>query len=110
MFYVYYSIFRIRGKESPKHYSNLLFSQGTYPSGSVHDYYNTVSKGKISIVGEVTGWHTLPQPYSYYVGNNNGTDDNGYPHNAKKMIEDTISILLKDGSTNWDKYDTKMDL
>src|SRR6476620_6518924 len=56
-----------KGKESPKHYSDLLFSQKTYPSGSVHDYYNNVSKGKINIIGEVLGWITLPKSYSFYV-------------------------------------------
>ncbi len=98
-----------KGKESPKHYSDLLFSKKTYPTGSVNDYYNVVSKGKINIVGEVFGWITLPEPYSYYVGNQNGGDESGYPHNAKKMIEDTVTVLLKDNSIDWDKYDINKD-
>ena len=98
-----------KGKTDSKLYTDLIFSEGTFSTGSVHDYYKTVSKGKINIVGEVTGWHTLPHPYSFYVGKKNGRDGGGYPNNAKKMVEDAVSILLSNGSITWDKYDINND-
>jgi immune inhibitor A len=70
-----------------------------------------VSYGKVNIVGQVSReWLRLPQSYSYYVGNESGGDDNGYPHNAKRMVEDAVSVALKeDNSIKWDKYDINKD-
>ena len=48
-----------------RHYEDLLFSQGTYPTGSLRDYYKEVSLGKVDVVGTVHGWLRMPRPYSF---------------------------------------------
>ena len=93
-----------------EHYSEMLFSKNTYLTGSLRDYYDTVSKGRVNIVGVVSGWHRMPEKYSYYVGNGSGGDENGYPHNAKRMVEDAVSLTLeKDKSIKWNDYDLNGD-
>lgn len=42
---------------------SLLFSRGVLPGGSVADYVEEVSYGKVVVQGNVFGWHT--SPYSY---------------------------------------------
>ena len=52
----------------------------------------------------------MPEKYSYYVGNDSGGDENGYPHNAKRMVEDAVSLTLeKDKSIKWNDYDLNGD-
>ena len=71
---------------SHDHYTELLFSKNTFETGSLRDYYDTVSKGKVNIVGQISGWHMMPEKYSFYVGNGSGGDGPGYPHNTKRMV------------------------
>jgi immune inhibitor A len=48
--------------------------------------------------------------YSHYVGNDSGGDVNGYPRNAKRMVEDAVTKALNDDrSIQWDKYDINGD-
>jgi M6 family metalloprotease-like protein len=62
---------------TPAMFDSLLFSvrgQDTIynPTGSMTDYYLENSYGRYFIQGDVHGWFTAPQNYSYYVGNNDG--------------------------------------
>ena len=45
-------------------YNSLSFSDGTYPTGSINDYYQEVSYGAFSITGSVAGWQMLATPYN----------------------------------------------
>ncbi|SDL83108.1 immune inhibitor A [Catalinimonas alkaloidigena] len=79
------------------HYEELLFSQGSLPTGSMREYYSEVSRGAIDITGSVHGWLRLPQPYAFYTNNASGTG--GYPGNAQKMAEDAVQTALASGVT-----------
>jgi len=60
-------------------YQELLFSQGVYPTGSLRDYWNTVSYGQFDLAGDVTGWHTTTENYDdYYNDGNYGLSYGGY--------------------------------
>jgi immune inhibitor A len=78
------------GVTPAKHYEDLLFSKGKYPSGSLYDYYKEVTLGKVEIVGTVHGWLRMPQPYSYYTNKNSGTKESDYPNNAQRLAEDAV--------------------
>jgi immune inhibitor A len=94
----------------PKHYEEMLFSENSFATGSLRDYFKTVSGGKVNVLGKVSGWHRMPQKYSFYVGNESGTDPNGYPNNAKKLVEDAVSVAMQaDHSIDWDKCDINGD-
>lgn len=86
-----------RGNHSREHYEDLLFSTGTYPSGSMNDYFREVALGKVSITGEVHGWLRMPQKYSYYTNRESGTEWYSYPRNAPRMAEDAVHAALSAG-------------
>jgi immune inhibitor A len=97
-------------KTDSSHYEELLFSTGTYLTGSLRDYYNVVSNGRVDITGQVSGWHRMSESYSYYVGKDSGGDMNGYPNNARRMVEEAVTLALeKDRAINWNKYDLNAD-
>jgi immune inhibitor A len=84
-----------RGTRPAADLRDMLFSQGTYPTGSMYDFYKENSYDQLHIEGDVVGWLRLPQPYSYYVNGENGTSDTNYPHNAQKMVEDALVEAVK---------------
>jgi immune inhibitor A len=84
-----------------EHYEDLLFSQGTYPTGSMADYYYEVSKEKVSIKGSVHGWFRLPKSYIYYTNGFSGLTDQFnreyYPRDARRLAEDAVIAALEHG-------------
>ncbi|MDI6735666.1 MAG: M6 family metalloprotease domain-containing protein [bacterium] len=87
------------------HYQNLLFSLGTYPTGSMRDYYQEVSYSQLDVQGSVTGWYRAPKPYSYYTNGNYGFGT--YPWNAQRLTEDTVN--LANPYVNFANYDNDGD-
>ena len=83
------------------HYEELLFSVGTYPSGSMRDYYLENSYGNFDVTGEISGWHRMPRDYSYYVDGQRGFGT--YPQNAQKLTEDAIAAA--DPYVDFSQYD-----
>lgn len=71
------------------HYDNMLFSVGTYPTGSMRDWYLENSYGVFNVTGQTTIWLRMPQTYAYYVDGQAGFG--GYPHNAQKLAEDAVA-------------------
>lgn len=62
-------------------FDSILFSRkgtpGGNPTGSMTDYFFENSYGKVVITGEVYGWYTVSENYSFYVGNNSGLGGGG---------------------------------
>ncbi len=83
------------------HYVDLLFSVGTYPTGSMRDYYLENSYGAFEVTGEVSGWHRMPRDYSYYVDGQRGFGT--YPRNAQKLTEDAVAAA--DPYVDFSQYD-----
>lgn len=90
------------------HFNNMLFSQGTYATGSMRDYYKEVSYGQLDVRGEVkgqngvtNGWFRAPRTKAYYTDNNFGF--NSYPKNAQKCVEDAIDLAQP--FVNFSNYD-----
>jgi len=90
---------------TPADYQELLFSEGTYVSGSMNDWYLENSYGEVGIGGVVTRWVRLPQTYAYYVNNNNGFGD--YPMNAQRMAEDAVAAV--DSTVDFSQFDNDGD-
>ena len=72
------------------HYDSMLFSVGTYPTGSMADYYIENSYGEFLVTGIVTVWYRMPQTYAYYVNGQRGFGV--YPQNAQKLAEDAVAV------------------
>jgi immune inhibitor A len=83
------------------HYEDLLFSIGTYPTGSMRDYYLENSYGNFDVTGEASGWHRMPQDYSYYVDGQRGFGS--YPRNAQRLAMD--AIYAADPYVDFSQYD-----
>ncbi|MEW6096088.1 MAG: M6 family metalloprotease domain-containing protein [bacterium] len=79
------------------HFSDLLFSKGTYSSGSMRDYYCESSYGKLDIIGEISGWYTADNNYSFYIPIEKG------PQLAREAINKA------DPSVNFAQYDKDND-
>ena len=71
------------------HYSDLLFSTGTYPTRSMRDYLVENSYGQFGIAGSVTQWLRMPQTYAYYVNGQRGLGV--YPRNAQRLALDAVN-------------------
>ncbi len=59
-------------------FENLIFGI----TGSVREYYDEVSYGRLDINGEVFGWVRLNTPYSYYCGDSFGIYGQ-FPNNSQ---------------------------
>lgn len=81
----------------PKHYEDLLFSAGIYPTGSMRDYYTEVSLGKVQVSGSVHGWLRMPQSYADYTNGHSGTRWADYPRNAPRLAEDAVKAAKAAG-------------
>lgn len=86
---------------TPAKFEDLLFSEGTYPTGSMNDWYLENSYDQVGITGQITRWVRLPHPYSYYVDNQNGFGD--YPRNAQGMAEDAVAAV--DSFVDFSQFD-----
>ena len=79
------------------HYQDLLFSERTFPTGSMRDFYKEASHGRVDVTGDVHGWLRMPQPYGYYTNNESGTNDASYPNNASRLAEDAVRAAIAEG-------------
>ncbi len=71
------------------HYDEMLFSVGSYPGGSMRDWYLENSYGLFNVTGATTVWLRMPQTYAYYVDGQAGLGT--YPQNAQKLAEDAVA-------------------
>ena len=98
--------FQDNGSSTNKdHYEEMLFSLGTYQTGSMRDYFKEVSNAHMDIVGDIFGWYKMPQSYDYYVNNKYG--EGTYPRNVKRLIEDAVQAPSAD--VNFADYDSDGD-
>lgn len=85
----------------PSHYDAMLFSVGSYPNGSMRDWYLENSYGEFNVTGTVTVWLRMPQTYAYYVDGQAGFGS--YPHNAQKLAED--AVVAADPVVDFSQFD-----
>lgn len=97
---------------SQSHYNDMLFSQGTYATGSMRDYFKEASYNKLDVSGQVSGqggptsgWFRAPKTKAYYTDGNYGF--NAYPKNAQKCVEDVIDLAQP--FVNFAQYDNDGD-
>nr|MBP8822443.1 M6 family metalloprotease domain-containing protein [Flavobacteriales bacterium] len=76
-----------------REYEDMLFSNGSYLTGSLRDYYKEVSNGKVTVGGTVHGWYRMPKPYAHYVGDDSGCGT--YPTNAQALAQDALKAALR---------------
>ena len=87
----------LEGNLPKEHYQDLLFSQNSYPTGSMADYYHEVSRGKVQIQGEVHGWFRMPHHYTYYTNGNSGVGGHSDSRDARTLANDAVKEALAQG-------------
>jgi immune inhibitor A len=95
-----------------QHYTDMLFSSGKYPTGSLRDYYYEASYHKLTVTGDVSGedggkkgWYRAPKAYSYYADEKYGFGE--YPKNATRLVEDAVDLAA--GHVDFANYDVDGD-
>jgi M6 family metalloprotease-like protein len=88
-------------------FSSTLFTMGTFPTGSMRDYYWENSYHQFDLRGAVYGWIRAPQTYSYYVNNESGVGWASYPRNARRLVEDAVNAA--NPYVNFANFDTNHD-
>ena len=80
-------------------YYEMMFSVGTFPTGSMNDYYKEVSHGAFEVGGLISGWTMAGNTYESYA-NDDGSQD---AYTCKVMIEDAIAQL--DAVVDFSQFD-----
>ena len=70
-------------------FTDMLFTYGTYPTGSVNDFYIETSYGLYQIGGLVSGWTTAASTYASYANPDTSQDF----YTAQDMLRDAIFEL-----------------
>lgn len=97
--------------QTQAHFNNLLFSVGSYATGSMRDFYREASYGQLDVTGAVAGqgttagWFRAPRTKAYYTNGDFGFG--AYPRNAQKLAEDAID--LANPFVNFAQYDNDGD-
>jgi len=88
---------------SPAKFDSILFSDQTLdppdsinPTGSMTDYYKEATYDQIYLKGDIFGPFRMPQPYSYYVA-----DDNGIGKSPELVA---TAVNLADPAVNFADY------
>ncbi len=76
-------------------------------TGSVFDYYQWVSAGRLTLQGQVVAVVNLPHPKSYYGGNAYGLNRVATPKNLYGAIYDALQVC--DSLVNWSDFDLDHD-
>jgi immune inhibitor A len=85
---------KVMGAGAADRFSQLFFSTGELPHGSVQEYFADVSGGLINIQGEVVGPYRMPQTIAAYAGGDNGLQ--GTTPNARTMANDAVTLANPD--------------
>ena len=96
------------GTQPQSHFQDMLFSDSTYSTGSLRDYYDEVSGGLLQIQGDAEGgggWYRVPETYAYYVDNQEGMGT--YPKNSQGLVEDLVGVA--DADVDFSQYDNDGD-
>jgi M6 family metalloprotease-like protein len=94
----------------PLDYDILMNAVGGHPTlaptGSVHDYFEEVSYGKLDLQSTVTVWVVLPHTEAYYANGTSGLG-NTYPKNAQGMVVDAMNLV--DPLVDFSQFDANND-
>ncbi len=88
--------------------SDLYFSRGKLATGSMAEYYDEVSYGRLELSGEVLGWYTAQHEHDYYSDSKYGQAAQTYPRNQARLVEEAVKAAAAAG-VNFSFYDNSGD-
>ncbi|GAA1769845.1 hypothetical protein GCM10009712_17220 [Pseudarthrobacter sulfonivorans] len=89
--------------QTAAHFSELFFSTGVLPHGSVREYFSEVTGGLVDLAGEVVGPYTLPQTLAWYANGNFGIGRPSGTARANIMANDAAAAA--DPHVDFGPYD-----
>lgn len=89
--------------QNAAHFSELFFSDGVLPHGSVREYYSEVTGGRVELAGEVVGPYKLAQTLAWYANGNFGIGRPSGPARANIMADDAAAAA--DPNVDFSRYD-----
>jgi M6 family metalloprotease-like protein len=92
-----------RAVHTPEYYQTLFFSHGVLPEGSVAEFLEASSGGKLHLTGTVRGWFTVSSPKNDYTNGRGGVGY--YPANSQRLAEE--ALFLADNTVNFADYDNE---
>ncbi|MCA9224706.1 MAG: M6 family metalloprotease domain-containing protein, partial [Planctomycetales bacterium] len=93
-----------RGHRPAAEFQKLLFDSSN--PNSMASYYQEMSRGSLSVDGEVVGYIRAPKPYSYYTNGQSGTGG-AFPRNTPGLLTDALKKFCK--TDNLKRFDTDGD-
>jgi M6 family metalloprotease-like protein len=89
-------------------WNHILFdTTGSTPHGSVYDYYQWVSRGRLKVTGRVVAIVHLSQNKNYYAWSSSGLSQLNTPHNDCGVVNEAVS--LADPSVDFSQFDQDHD-
>lgn len=89
--------------QTAAHFSELFFSTGVLPHGSVREYFFEVTGGLVDLAGEVVGPYTMPKTLAWYANGNFGIGRPTGTARANIMANDAAAAA--DPHVNFGPYD-----
>ena len=89
-------------------FNQLLFdTTGVTPTGSVYDYYQWASGGRLRIVPVVVATVTVSHTRAYYGANSHGLNRTSTPRNEAGLLQDAIQLCAL--NVDWTSFDLDRD-
>lgn len=85
----------------------LFDTTGSTPLGSVYDYYQWASNGRLRVTGKVVATVNLPFPRDYYAYNSYGLARESTPNNMYEMVLDALHACSS--GIDWSQFDVDHD-
>ena len=93
---------------TPQNFNVALFdTTHATPTGSVYDYYQWVSRGRLKVVGQVVATVRLPHDRVYYGSNSWGLSLDSSPQNMWGAVRD--ALMKCDSLVSWSDFDLDHD-
>lgn len=77
---------------------------GPLATGTVRNYWQAASGGRLDVLGQVQVWRRAPQTAGYYAGGDDGMNLWGAPRNAGGFVRDMVALFDAAG-LNWGQFD-----
>lgn len=87
--------------------TGIFDTTGSTPTGSVFDYYQWVSGGRLRVVGDVVATIRLQYDRSYYGNQSWGLSTTSTPNNIYGMVQE--ALRLSTNQVDWSLYDVDHD-
>ncbi|HEY2953808.1 MAG TPA: M6 family metalloprotease domain-containing protein [Candidatus Eisenbacteria bacterium] len=87
--------------------SALFGSRSAIPTGSVSEYYQWASRGRITVVGEVVATVRLPYTLAYYGDQSWGLSTSRTPNNLYGAVRTALDSCQRD--VDWSRFDQDHD-